>query len=486
MARGEWLAVLVAGAIFLPLACGVAVYLSLRLRRALHAEITAMRSAVIPPQVARDRFLLQAARTRRTMVHLSMAVGCAAYLFADWWPLLLVLIAPEFVLHIGPLPTIPMLPGGMMMVLALSGVTFFTFDLLSGLLIEPPYEHAFGGPTMTPARSVRRSSFRLLALYLPLLAIVVVVTLAVQQPDALVQFPRPEIALVVIGAGVFSGRWLRARLAPARPMEQTDWVALAPRIREWARLAGVELGAVCVHTGGWLGIADGVVRGARHPVLSLSERFLANTDWRQQDALAAHLLGTACERAKRPAVALAWPVVEAACLVVIVGNGLLLTQGWLEWLVGFRWAPLALVGVLALLPVAFLVLAYSVLRHRLLGPTVRWRQTLAADRFAVQLTGDPLALAVALHTLAALSRGPVASFFAGLARSHALSLERFEQLNRLLRQPGARSWAAAPVPAIAAVQAILPDLTIALDRAPAPEPVPAAAVSAASRESAGQ
>lgn len=201
--------------------------------------------------------------------------------------------------------------------------------------------------------------------------------------------------------------------------------------------------------------------------------------------MAAHLMGKARERAKRP-TAVAWKVVEAACLVVIAGTGLLFTQGWLGWLIGFSWAALVLVGVLVLLPIAFLVLAYSVLRHSLFGGTARWQQTLAADHFAVHLTGDPLALAVAWHTLAALSHGPMAAFFAGLARSNALAQERFEQLNRLLTQPGARSWVATPVPAIAAVQAGLPDQTIALDQAPAPAPVPAAVESAARGEAGGQ
>ncbi len=475
MAHGEWLVIVVVAAIFAPLACGVGVYLSLGLRRALYAEISAMRSGAIPLEAARVRFLLQAARTRRTMVSLSVGVGGAAYLLAGWVPLLLALIAPEFLLHIGPMRMIPFLPGGMMLMLALSAVTFFTFVLLGELLIGPPYAQAFDEPVTTPARAVRNAFFLLLALYLPLFAIVAVVTLAVQQPDALLQFPWPEIALAVIGGGILFGGWLRAWLAPARPMEQTDWVALAPRIREWAQLAGVELGAVRVHAGGWLGIADGVVRGARHPVLSLSERFLANSDWRQQDALVAQLLGLARERAKRPTATLAWRVVEAICLVVIASDRLLFTGRWLNWLVGFNWAPLALAGELVLLPAAFLVLAYSVLRHSLFGRTGRWQQVLVADRFAVELTGDPLALAVALHTLYALRRGPVASFFDGLARSHALSLERFGQLNQLLSQPDGHSWAAEPVPAIAAVQASLPDQTVALERAAAPAPVPVAA-----------
>lgn len=115
------------------------------------------------------------------------------------------------------------------------------------------------------------------------------------------------------------------------------------------------------------------------------------------------------------------------------------------------------------------------LRHRVFGHTALWRQTQAADRFAVDLTGDPLALAVALHTLATLSRGPTASLFAGLARNRALTQARFERLNRLLSEPDARSWPSEPVPAMAAVQASLPDVAIALDRAPAPKPVPATA-----------
>ncbi len=486
MGNGEWLVIVVVAAGFAPLACGVAVYLALGLRRALYAEISAIRSGAIPLEVARGRFLLQAARTRHTMVRLSLVVGGVAYFFPGSVPLLLAIIAPEFLLRIGPMREIPFLPTGIMLILGLSAVTFFTFVLLGGLLIDPPYAQAFGEPTTTPARAVRNACLLLLGLYTPFFAIIGIVTLVVQQPDALVQFPWPEVALVAIGAGVLFGGWLRAWLAPSRPMEQTDWVALAPRIREWARLAGVQVGAVRVHAGGWLGISDGVVRGRRRPVLSLSERFLANSDWRQQDALVAHLLGLARERAKRPAVALAWTVVEVICLVVIAGDRLVFTQGWLEWLIGFNWAPLALAGDLVVLPVAFLVFAYSVLRHRLFGRTGWWQQTLAADHFAVQLTGDPLALAVTLHTLYALRRGPVVAFFDGLARNPTLTLERFGQLNQLLSQPGGRSWPTEPVPAIAAVRASLPDQTIALERAPAPAPVPVAAMAAASRASGGQ
>lgn len=48
MAHGEWLEMVVVTVIFVPLACGVSVYLALRLRRVLHAEISAMRSGAIP------------------------------------------------------------------------------------------------------------------------------------------------------------------------------------------------------------------------------------------------------------------------------------------------------------------------------------------------------------------------------------------------------------------------------------------------------
>lgn len=79
------------------------------------------------------------------------------------------------------------------------------------------------------------------------------------------------------------------------------------------------------------------------------------------------------------------------------------------------------------------------------------------------LTGDPLALMVALHTVGAL-RGNTAEM-----------AKRISRLDALLKQPGPRApWADAPVPSAIPLVVGGRTLTAPLDSAPTPFDVPIA------------
>jgi hypothetical protein len=470
MTPAQWVIVGLVAALFVPLAAAVAISTALALRRALLAEIAAVDAGQYTAETGYERFVERSARIRRSMHNGATAVSVVAYLFSFWIPLILVFIAPGLVLRFAPFPGIPFFPTGFVMTALLLTITLSLYDLLSGLMVEPRAGIRLGGPAFTRAVAFRRFFSRLLFIYLPPLVVVEAVGLFVRVPAIPFTSPGVDLVILALGAAVFFVRQLLLRW-PVRsaPIEQSTWVAVAPRAREWARLAEVEIEEVRVRYLTGRQVGDGAVRGWRHPSLSLSDRFLANSDWRQQDALVAQLLGMARQRRSRPLAGIIQPAIEALCIAFIVGTGLALVP--LSGLL-IQNTPLflaVLVSMLILGPAALVYFIYSILRRHVFGRTTWRKQTLAADRFAVELTGDPLALGIALHTLAQLNAAPRWL----RAANDALMADRIAALNVLLDRPGPSApWARQPVPAIVALASGPQALTAPLDQAPLPAPVP--------------
>ena len=173
-----------------------------------------------------------------------------------------------------------------------------------------------------------------------------------------------SLNLLVIGR-------VRRWLYPSYPISETDWADQEWRIREWARLAGVELKAIYIQSTTETGKAPLDITGLRRHTLYLSDLWLNSTDWRQQDAMLCTLLARARYR------------VTSFCIEVVGVLGVAVV------LAAFNWASdssLAIFGFLKDLPtLGFVPLVLMALL------LYRWskRLLMAADCFAVVLTGDP-------------------------------------------------------------------------------------------------
>jgi hypothetical protein len=126
--------------------------------------------------------------------------------------------------------------------------------------------------------------------------------------------------------------------------------------------------------------------------------------------------------------------------------------------------------VFILLGALFAYLVYDLVRRRVSGNASFARPILANDRYAAELTGDPLALLVALNTLAALN---------ALAPDKRPGdfpniVERVRALDAIIHEPGPRApWATRPVPSVVPVSLGPYPVTVPLGAAPPPADVPA-------------
>lgn len=258
------------------------------------------------------------------------------------------------------------------------------------------------------------------------------------------------VLLALFGAHVI--RWQ----VRTTPLERSEWAALAPRVAEWQRRAGVRLRDVRVQHTGRLGYANVQVAGTLDRTLLLSDAFLAQSDWRQRDALVAWAIGYTRRGSGRRMQSgrATFFVLVAALALLSVTLPLLMPD-----------LDPTLVGVL---PFLFLVPALIVLAAR---PRRRVSHLVAAaDSYAAWLSGDPLALIVALNTLNAIN---------GLSPQRALGrhpslASRVVALAQLARQPGPRApFAAQPVPSAVPIALDGRLVTVPLDQAPPAAHAPA-------------
>ena len=113
------------------------------------------------------------------------------------------------------------------------------------------------------------------------------------------------------------------------------------------------------------------------------------------------------------------------------------------------------IGLLALISIFVLL---RIFRRRMITRYIE------ADRLVVDVTGDPVALLVALHTLV---------FFN--PRVKASVMLRINSLEKLMQGPGPRApWASKPVSSVVPVVRGPYPFTVPLEQATAPEPVPLA------------
>jgi|GEM_PF-2225405 hypothetical protein len=285
---------------------------------------------------------------------------------------------------------------------------------------------------------------------------------------------RRQLWLVPLGAVVwclfrvfFAGPNMTWREC-AQPIARTRWKELEPRIAAWARLAGVKIGGAYITNAALTGQAHLFIAGLVRPRLFLSDAFLDQSDWRQQDAYIAQELGMVRARTTLwgALIQTAQPVFATAIVVCVL----------------LIWPPSAmnLLSVGTVIGVGFALIIGSQalgLLYGVVSGLVQQRILLNGYRFGVYLCGDYYATAVSTVTAYQITRQHWLMARPGFPSSGT----RWQQKERkrleaeLASKPAPRApWAADPVPSIYSFTVGRHEHTVPLDQAPPPAPVPTA------------
>jgi hypothetical protein len=451
----------IAGLSIIVFGCAVMVFTVLLVNVALSHEIAAVRAGRYPAEIGYQRYLSA-----------NLGILRVAAPFAFLMPLALVVVLASSTTLFNPTsPEVSGLGANELVafVLALGGaafaIPFSTYELLAAFV---------GRRALRELRAIQISVGEALAFRAKRSLVAYVPAFIILEVAAVVARADLTGAILVVLAGLVALVVFRRLLGPrllrwyatTLPIERTQWAGLASRMQEWAQLAGMRLGAVYVQQSERLGTANIVGYGRRRRSINISDKLLASTDWRQQDALIAlglYPIGSRLARMQLvrtlPALAVLLLIFGAAALPGLLGQTTIDLSG--GGLVLFLLLPTCLAVILFGTGIYYAVTS----RNRFRG------LFFAADRFAVDLTGDPMALKVALNTVAALN---------GLAPDRRIAYypstaERVAALDGLMRQPGPRApWAYMPVPAVAPVWQGPYSLTVPLQAAPPPGPVPTA------------
>jgi hypothetical protein len=448
---GEW----IAGAVLIALTCCAAAGTVAARRRALEQEAAAVAARLYPGEVGYQRF----AERTSSILRAGVRVGAVLLLLPV---LFVILLGPALALAGLPAVTIGLTPGQVICLVGFGLVAnILTFDLLSAALIESQALVWLRGTPSRPADFLALTLKRAVLTYVPLSLLVAAagLPLVLDRPD-LLWLVVPAALLWTLPSRLFATR-IQTWLHPTEPIESTRWVTLAPRIQSWGERAGLPIAAIRVQHMASVGSSQAHVAGGRRPTLFLSDLMLENTEWRQQDALVGLALGIARQRGRLmllPTLSLAYLAAIVAVVVLAFGDAGTIPGPSLPTLPVLYDLPL---GLLLTVPVVGLAFAVYGIRSSQLA-----RLTLDADRYCAELTGDPAALIVLLHTTIALDAASRQR-----QRLWRPPIEvRVAALDALMRAPGPHaSWASAPVPAIAPV--ILGPYTLTVPLQPAAPPV---------------
>ncbi len=432
------------------LACCLAIVLVIRFHRVYKRQSAAVRDGKTPSYVAYKKLATTGARLALlvTISSLLVAIGATLLLSAQAiYPRVFVFVGIALCVVVAPCILLPR----------------FLFDFLSLLYVDLPALTEFQGTSLTGAEIIALSLRGLLfgqvrsdRRYRGFL------------PTTLAPFMLLEVTGILFLLNFQSFLWIVPVLAVAlrladsltkgltlkwitrvEPLEQTAWAALEPRIRQFAERLEVEIGGISVYTVTRVGSARSLIYGLRRPTLLLSDVFLKNSDWRQQDVLIALLLTSIKKRA----------------LFINLIFSLAATALFWIFIVAFS-ALLASVDAPVVNSTALVVLYNACICAILL--VVLWifymNRQMAHYRFVMDLTGDPLGVLAAIHTLNLLA--------ATLFSRSTWQSRRMKRLEQLARQPGPHApWANRPVPSMVPLNPDTPKLTVPLEKAPPPESV---------------
>lgn len=366
-----------------------------------------------------------------------------------------ILLVPLFIANVQPsLGGVPV--GGWALALASLAVVFaLAQEALDRLIIQQAARRAFRQPPINQRELWAVVAKARLISYGPLLALAWGFgALNLLGLDGW-RWTIPLAAALYAGARVAWSRAISLWLIPCQAIEATPYAPLGERMRAWERLAGVRLGPIYVRAGG----GNVGVSGPLRPALFVGELFLKQSDWRQIDAVLCHELGhlrhhDIVRRLVMESLtvglgvtALVYAGLSPNALVRDVlavrggGDGAIVAVALVGWAVGF-----------------------------MVGRQASFNAEYACDRVSMELTGDPLALIAALFTIGAILKGnPKLD-----GSNHPATTRRVRRLERRLQwtPAGLAPWAYAPVPSKVPLKLRDRLLTIPLDQAPPPMPVP--------------
>jgi hypothetical protein len=212
------------------------------------------------------------------------------------------------------------------------------------------------------------------------------------------------------------------------PIEQSPWAFLVLHIDEWIRLAGVKRQDIRVQTMIRIGSSNSAVSDLFHPVVLLNNTFLTHSDWRQQEALLAWMIRLVHKKFPATYIWLTSSLSVISWTFLAAGVAFLIT---------FSPHHSQLPGLISPLIAIILIYAITFLITRKLTQHADFE----ADLFAAELTSDPLALIVALHTQHSLNTSR--------SQLPLATRKRIAALYQLTLQPHASHyWINDPVPSL--------------------------------------
>src|SRR5579859_2191937 len=432
------------------LACGLAIVLVVCFQRVYKQQSAAVRDGKNPRYVAYKKLATIGARLAllATISSLLVVAGATLLLSAQtFYPRVFVFVGIALCVIVAPCMLLPR----------------FLFDFLALIYVDLPALAEFQGTNLTApeeialslrgilfgqVRSDRRYQGILpatLSSFLLLEATGILFLLNFQSFGWVI----PVLAVALRLADGLAKNLTLKWVARIEPLERTSWDALAARIRQFAERLEVGIGDINVHTMTRAGSTRSLAYGLRRPALLLSDIFLKNTDWRQQDAMIALVLILVKKRASLVNMLFSLAATALFWIFLVAFSALIASVD----------APVANSTALTAL--------YSVYIFFILL-VVLWifymsKQT-GHYRLAMDVTGDPLAVLAVIHTLSLLAATPPSRY--------TWQSRRMRRLEQLARKPGPRvPWANRPVPSLAPLNSDSPKLTIPLEHAPPPEPV---------------
>ncbi len=253
-------------------------------------------------------------------------------------------------------------------------------------------------------------------------------------------------ALLVVFRLIYAAK-LYTLTAALQPIDETKWASLAPRVAAWAALAGCKFASIYIEQN-QIGNINVRVLGIRRPMLIVSESFLRSTEWRQQDAMFCIGVGLLKKHIMR--TILLQKLIRAVLTYILA-------------MLMFLFITQSFSAVFAFLALTALYVLTLFFRRQLKA------YYYGADRMAAFLTGDPLAVMVAINAVTTFNGVKATRKTANMPST----AERLQALDALARQPWQRArQAAEPVPALAPLTVGAYSLTRPWDQPPAPAPVP--------------
>jgi len=448
--------ILLVNGVGLGVLCAIGAALSLLRRSHIERERAAVRAGALPGEMAYRQYVRSdpAGRVRLGL----LAAGALL-----WLGSLLILTPTDIT---APLVAALLFPALPLLVLPLAVYQV----LVAALADAPAMTHLRGQPT-------RAGDLVLLVLKASVIALSVYTLLELSA--LLCKLGAPPMACIVLAvvayvATIFVRQRTRIALQrwlyPCIPLEESPWAVLVPRVQTWAQRVGVEVAAVYVRDTSRLGNRESCVEVQdRRCALFLTEGFLANSGWRQQDALLCQLLAAGARmpglqgQARQRLVRVLAPAVGLLLVDLMLASGVF----------GYSFVVAVLINLMPIIYIAgVLVVGWWYFKASV--QTTK-QIVLDADEAAAVLTGDPFAVMVAFHTEATLAGIPL-DYRRLLCPSVAERLDAFDGL--AAREGGWAPWATDPVPSITKMESegrlLTTPLTDAAKLAPPPE-IPEAA-----------